>query len=151
MLRVTNFLRTRQRFRGRWEKCEDKTNKLNTIRPNLIKARENTSHTQHKLESIRKRLEAAEKIHSQKQNIIQELQSQLDDLEKRKKVFEAQIAEETVEKNIELEQSQMAEYSRLKEQVATKSAEMLNEIHRFFLKFTRSIDSFQTDCIIKSL
>ena len=113
------------------KKCEDKTNKLNNIRPNLIKARENTSHTQHKLESIRKRLEAAEKIHSQKQNIIQELQSQLDDLEKRKKVFEAQIAEETVEKNIELEQSQMAEYSRLKEQVATKSAEMLNEIHRY--------------------
>ena len=113
------------------KKCEDKTNKLNTIRPNLIKARENTSHTQHKLESIRKRLEAAEKIHSQKQNIIQELQSQLNDLEKRKKVFEAQVAEDAVEKNIELEQSQMAEYSRLKEQVAAKSAEMLNEIHRF--------------------
>ena len=47
------------------------------LRPSLIKARENTSHTQHKLESVRKRLEAAEKIHSQKQNIIQELQTQV--------------------------------------------------------------------------
>ena len=55
----------------------------------------------------------------------------MNDLEKRKKVFEAQVAEDAVEKNIELEQSQMAEYSRLKEQVAAKSAEMLNEIHRF--------------------
>jgi structural maintenance of chromosome 1 len=112
------------------KKCEEKTNKLSNLKPQAIKARENTSHTQHKLESVRKRLEAAEKIHSQKQNIIQELQTQLKDLENRRKVFEAQI-EDADEHNIELEQSQLIEYQKLKENVANKSAQMLDEIHRY--------------------
>ena len=50
---------------------------------------------------------------------------------KRKKIFEDQISEEETDRNIELEQSQMTEYHRLKEVVATKSAKMLNEIHHY--------------------
>ena len=50
---------------------------------------------------------------------------------KRKKIFEDQISEEETDRNIELEQSQMTEYHRLKEKVATKSAKMLNEIHHY--------------------
>ena len=56
---------------------------------------------------------------------------QLTDLLKRKKIFEDQISEEETDRNIELEQSQMTEYHRLKEVVATKSAKMLNEIHYY--------------------
>lgn len=113
------------------KKCEDKQAKIMDLRPAVIKARENTSHTQHKLESVKKRLETALKIHSQKQNIIQELQTQLDDLEKRRKIFEDQIQCEQSEKNVELKQSQLTQYHKLKEKVATRSAELLSEIQRY--------------------
>ena len=86
---------------------------------NGVKARENTSHTQHKLESVRKRLVAATNIHSQKQNIIQELQSQLAELEKRRKIFEDQIQADQSEKNIELKQTQQDQY-----QVNSQGAEI---------------------------
>ena len=126
--------------------------KIIDLRPNVIKARENTSHTQHKLESVKKRLEAAMKIHSQKQNIIQgpgnplsnhfhiflsivmskylrflnrtciesgwtELKSQLSELERRRQTFEEQIQSEQSEKNVELKQSQLTQYHKLKEKV----------------------------------
>ena len=51
-------------------------------------------------------------------------------MENRRKVFEAQI-QDADEHNIELEQSQLVEYQKLKETVANKSAQMLDEIHRY--------------------
>lgn len=113
------------------KKCEEKQNVIQELKPAIIKARENTSHTHHKLEIVQKRLDAALKTHEQKQSIIKGLENQMDDLENRRKLFEEQASKDQNEKTIQLQQSQLADYHKLKETVKIKSSELLDKIRQY--------------------
>lgn len=113
------------------KKCEEKQNAIQELKPAIIKARENTSHTVHKLEIVQKRLDAAMKTHEQKQSIIKGLEGQMEDLENRRKLFEEQAKIDETEKTIQLQQSQVTQYHQLKEKVKIKSSELLDKIRQF--------------------
>ncbi|XP_014671758.1 PREDICTED: structural maintenance of chromosomes protein 1A-like [Priapulus caudatus] len=103
---------------------------LNKKRPLYIKAKEKTAHTQKKLEAAKKSLRAAEKAKETHEQEIKELEKELEEVEKKKLDYEEQVQEESQSqgRDMTLEDSQVADYNRLKEEAGMRAARYHQEL-----------------------
>ncbi|KAJ3663668.1 hypothetical protein Zmor_007900 [Zophobas morio] len=99
-------------------------------RPQFIKAKERVSHMQKKLDGAIKTLEQARKAHEAHMNDIKKLEDELAEVEKSKEEYESQIAGESQSqgRDVHLEDEQVKEYHRLKEEAAKRSARYMQEL-----------------------
>lgn len=99
-------------------------------RPQFIKAKERVSHMQKKLDGAIKTLDQARKAHEAHMNDIRKLEEELGEVEKSKEEYEAQIAGESQSqgRDVHLEDEQVREYHRLKEEAAKSSARYMQEL-----------------------
>ncbi|EFA08076.1 structural maintenance of chromosomes protein 1A [Tribolium castaneum] len=99
-------------------------------RPQFIKAKERVSHMQKKLDGAIKTLEQARKAHEAHMNDIKKLEDELAEVEKTKDEYESQIAGESQSqgRDVHLEDEQVREYHRLKEEAAKRSARYMQEL-----------------------
>lgn len=95
---------------------------LNKRKPAFIKAKERTAHMQKKLEAARKSLRAAKKVDETHQGEIAELERELAEVEARAAEFEAQLGEQSGGRDVSLEDSQLREYHRLKEEAGRQAS-----------------------------
>lgn len=103
---------------------------LNKKRPSYIKAKENAAHIEKKLEMAKKSLQGARKAHVNHQDAIRELESELERVIKEKEEFMIEIAnkEKAVKVDVELQEEQRAEYTRLKKKASSMSAKYLKDL-----------------------
>ncbi|CAH0546133.1 unnamed protein product [Brassicogethes aeneus] len=99
-------------------------------RPQFIKAKERVTHMQKKLDGAIKTLEQARKAHDAHMNDIRKLEDELEEVEKTKREYEQQIAGESQSqgRDVHLEDAQVKEYHRLKEEAAKRSARYMQEL-----------------------
>lgn len=103
---------------------------LNKKRPLYIKAKEKTAHMIKKLDAAKKSLKQAKKTHDNHEQEIKELERELEEVEAKRREFEEQIEEESQSqgRDLQLEESQVLEYQRLKEEAGKRSARLLQEM-----------------------
>lgn len=99
-------------------------------RPQFIKAKEKVSHMQKKLEGAIKTLDQARKANEAHMNDIGKLDDELSKVEQAKEEYEKQIAGESQSqgRDVHLEDEQVIEYHRLKEEAAKRSARYMQEL-----------------------
>lgn len=99
-------------------------------KPQFIKAKERVSHMQKKLEGAVKTLEQARKANEAHMNDIKKLEDELAEVERAKEEYEATIAGESQSqgRDVHLEDEQVKEYHRLKEESAKQSARYMQEL-----------------------
>lgn len=103
---------------------------LNKKRPLYIKAKEKTSHMIKKLDAAKKSLKQAKKSHENHETEIQEMEKELEEVEKKQQEFENQIEEESQSqgRDLDLEENQLQEYHRLKEEAGKNAARYMQEM-----------------------
>ncbi|XP_029158275.1 structural maintenance of chromosomes protein 1A [Nylanderia fulva] len=104
-------------------------------RPTFIKAKERVAHMQKKMESARKSLAQARIADEAHKKDIHELQEELRQVEEAKAAYEASIAGQSQlqGRDVQLEDEQVQEYNRLKEEAGKQSArylQLLDSINR---------------------
>ncbi|XP_078037969.1 structural maintenance of chromosomes 1 [Augochlora pura] len=104
-------------------------------RPTFIKAKERVAHMQKKVESARKSLAQARIADEAHKKDIHELQEELRQVEEAKAAYEASIAGQSQlqGRDVQLEDEQVKEYNRLKEEAGKQSArylQLLDSINR---------------------
>lgn len=104
-------------------------------RPTFIKAKERVAHMQKKVESARKSLAQARTADEAHKKDINELQEELREVEEAKAAYEASIAGQSQSqgRDVQLEDEQVREYNRLKEEAGKQSArylQLLDSINR---------------------
>ncbi|KAI4495690.1 hypothetical protein M0802_008525 [Mischocyttarus mexicanus] len=104
-------------------------------RPTFIKAKERVAHMQKKVESARKSLAQARIADEAHKKDINELQEELRQVEEAKAAYEASIAGQSQlqGRDVQLEDEQVREYNRLKEEAGKQSArylQLLDSINR---------------------
>ncbi|XP_034936971.1 structural maintenance of chromosomes protein 1A [Chelonus insularis] len=104
-------------------------------RPTFIKAKERVAHMQKKVESAHKSLAQARAADEAHKKDINELQEELKQVEEAKAAYEASIAGQSQQqgRDVQLEDEQVSEYNRLKEEAGKQSArylQMLDSINR---------------------
>ncbi|XP_060536430.1 structural maintenance of chromosomes protein 1A [Cylas formicarius] len=99
-------------------------------KPQFIKAKEKVTHMQKKVDSAIKMLDQARKAHDAHMNDIRKLEEELAEVEKAKEEYEEQIAGESQSqgRDVHLEDAQVREYHRLKEEAAKRSARYMQEL-----------------------
>lgn len=99
-------------------------------RPQFIKAKERVTHMQKKLDGAIKTLEQARKAHEAHMNDIRKLEEELAEVERSKEEYETQIAGESQSqgKDVHLEDAQVRQYHKLKEEAAKRSARYMQEL-----------------------
>nr|CAD7452147.1 unnamed protein product [Timema tahoe] len=103
---------------------------INKKRPTFIKSKERVSHIQKKLESARKSLTQAKKAEAAHEQDIRELEDELAEVDAKKREYEDMVAGESQSKgrDVHLEDVQVQEYHRLKEEAAKRSAMYLQQL-----------------------
>lgn len=103
---------------------------LNKKRPLYIKAKEKTAHLIKKLESARKSLKSAKKANESHEQDITELEQELKVVEQKRVEYEEFIEEESQSqgRNMQLEENQVKEYHRLKEEAGKRAAALLQAL-----------------------
>jgi len=103
---------------------------LNKKRPLYIKAKEKTAHTVKKLESAKKSLKQAKKAYDAHEDEIRQLESDLAEVENKRAEFDKIVEEESQSqgKDMSLEDDQVKEYHRLKEECGTRAAQFMQEL-----------------------
>ncbi|KAF7992843.1 hypothetical protein HCN44_005187 [Aphidius gifuensis] len=104
-------------------------------RPTFIKAKERVAHMQKKVESAKKSLIQAKTADEAHKKDIEALQEELRQVEEAKATYEASIAGQSQSqgRDVQLEDEQVREYNRLKEEAGKQSArylQMLDSINR---------------------
>ncbi|XP_076763199.1 structural maintenance of chromosomes 1 [Xylocopa sonorina] len=104
-------------------------------RPTFIKAKERVAHMQKKVESARKSLTQARTADEAHKKDIHELQEELRQVEEVKAAYESSIAGQSQlqGRDVQLEDEQVREYNRLKEEAGKQSArylQLLDSINR---------------------
>lgn len=104
-------------------------------RPTFIRAKERVAHMQKKVESAKKSLVQAKTADEAHKKDINELQEELSQVEEAKAAYEASIAGQSQlqGRDVQLEDEQVAEYNRLKEEAGKQSArylQLLDSINR---------------------
>uniref|UniRef100_H2YW16 SMC hinge domain-containing protein n=1 Tax=Ciona savignyi TaxID=51511 RepID=H2YW16_CIOSA len=120
------------------KKIQEKETELNRKRPMYIKAKENTNFVMKKIESAKKSLRTAENRHESHMHVIQDLQKQLEEIEEKRREFDGQVngfmcvelESQNEGRDLELEESQITEYNRLKEEAAKRSTALNTEIEK---------------------
>ena len=103
---------------------------MNKKRPTFIKCKEQVTHLNKRLESSRKSLAQARKADTAHENDIRELEEELAQVEKKKKEYEDMLAGESQSqgRDVHLEDAQVTEYNKLKEEAGKRSAMYLQEL-----------------------
>ncbi|CAG9764910.1 unnamed protein product [Ceutorhynchus assimilis] len=99
-------------------------------KPMFIKAKEKVTHFQKKVDGAYKTLDQAKKAHEAHTKDIRKLEEELAEVEKSKSEYEEQIAGESQSqgRDVHLEDAQIREYHRLKEDAARRSARYMQEL-----------------------
>ncbi|PVD24300.1 hypothetical protein C0Q70_14771 [Pomacea canaliculata] len=103
---------------------------LNKKRPLYIKAKEKTTHMQRKVENSRRSLKQGRKKHENHEQIIKEMERELEEVEHLRQEFEERMEEESQSqgRSLQLEESQVQQYNRLKEEAGRRAAKYLQEL-----------------------
>ncbi|GFO15543.1 structural maintenance of chromosomes protein [Plakobranchus ocellatus] len=103
---------------------------LNKKRPQYIKAKEQTSHMTKKLDASKKSLKQAVKKHENHNQTVAEIQKELEEAREKKRSFEEELEEESQSqgRSLQLEESQVQQYNRLKEEAGRRAAEYMQEL-----------------------
>ncbi|XP_064632615.1 structural maintenance of chromosomes protein 1A-like [Lineus longissimus] len=112
------------------QNIKESEGELNKKRPLYIKAKEKTSHMLKKLEAAKKSLKASRKNYETHEQEIHELEKELKDVDNRRLDYEERIEEESQSqgRDLNLEDSQVREYHRLKEEAGKRAARYLQEL-----------------------
>ncbi|CAF1186276.1 unnamed protein product [Adineta steineri] len=111
------------------QKVKELEAQINKHRPTYIKAKENSTHHQKKLDLAKKTLLSAEKTHAAHDEEIDKYESDLHEVERLKQEYEEKLQDESQHsgRNLALEENQMKEYRRLKEEAAKKMTQFTEE------------------------
>ncbi len=108
----------------------EKENEIQKKRPAFIKAKEKTAHMQKKVDNAKKSLNQANKALKSHVSEVQELESELRSVERKKEDYEKITQDESQSqgRNLQLEDTQLKEYHRLKEKSGKESARYLAQL-----------------------
>uniref|UniRef100_A0A4W6F4K9 Structural maintenance of chromosomes protein n=1 Tax=Lates calcarifer TaxID=8187 RepID=A0A4W6F4K9_LATCA len=115
------------------KEIKEKDSELNQKRPQYIKAKENTSHKIKKLEAARKSLQNAQKMYKKRKADMDELDKEMRAVELAKQEFEERMEEEAQSQgqDLTLEENQVKQYHRLKEEASKRAATLAQELEKF--------------------
>uniref|UniRef100_A0A8C5N8P8 Structural maintenance of chromosomes protein n=1 Tax=Gouania willdenowi TaxID=441366 RepID=A0A8C5N8P8_GOUWI len=115
------------------KEIKEKDSELNQKRPQYIKAKENTSHKIKKLEAARKSLQNAQKMYKKRKADMDELDKEMKAVELTKQEFEERMEEEAQSQgqDLTLEENQVKQYHRLKEEASKRAATLAQELEKF--------------------
>ena len=126
MIQVTNYL-----FLSRIEQdIRETESEINKKRPTFIKAKERVTHMQKKLEAAQKSLQQARKANAAHAEDIAQLERELAEVDKRREEYEESLQSESHSqgRSVHLEEEQVRQYHRLKEEAGRQSARYLQEL-----------------------
>ncbi|XP_018576283.1 structural maintenance of chromosomes protein 1A isoform X2 [Anoplophora glabripennis] len=136
--RLEDTLKEKKKVHGKYNRDLAKTEQdireveveISKKKPQFIKAKERVTHMQKKLDGAIKTLEQARKAHEAHMNDIKKLEDELAEVEAAKEEYEAHIAGESQSqgRDVHLEDAQVREYHRLKEEAAKRSARYMQEL-----------------------
>ncbi|CAG0917778.1 unnamed protein product [Notodromas monacha] len=108
----------------------EKEAEISRRKPTFIKAKERVKHLEKKLESAKKSLSQAKKAHSAHMDDINELERELKEVDDKRNDYESLIAGESQSKgrDVHLEDAQVKEYNRLKEEASIQSGRYMQEL-----------------------
>lgn len=112
------------------QKYKDLEVELNKKRPQFIKAKEKTAHLAKKLDSAKRSYKVAKKANEGHEEEIKVLEGELDEVERKRDAYEEDVEEESQAKgrSMQLEDTQVKEYHRLKEAAGKKAAVLLQQL-----------------------
>lgn len=112
------------------EQIKEKAAEEMKKRPVFIKAKEKTTHVYKRLESTKKSLKSTQDSIKRRDEVIRQLETQVNEVEEEKQEFEERLEEESqrVGKNLQLEESQMKEYHRLKDEAGKRATKLTQEM-----------------------
>ncbi|XP_047229365.1 structural maintenance of chromosomes protein 1A [Girardinichthys multiradiatus] len=115
------------------KEIKEKDSELNQKRPQYIKAKENTSHKIKKLEAAKKSLQNAQKMYKKRKADMDELDKEMRAVELAKQEFEERMEEEAQSQgqDLTLEENQVKQYHRLKEEASKRAATLAQELEKF--------------------
>ncbi|CAL8251786.1 unnamed protein product [Arctogadus glacialis] len=115
------------------KEIKEKDSELNQKRPQYIKAKENTSHKIKKQEAARKSLQNAQKMYKKRKGDMDELDKEMKAVELTKQEFEERMEEEAQSQgqDLTLEENQVKQYHRLKEEASKRAATLAQELEKF--------------------
>uniref|UniRef100_A0A3Q0T6Z9 Structural maintenance of chromosomes protein n=1 Tax=Amphilophus citrinellus TaxID=61819 RepID=A0A3Q0T6Z9_AMPCI len=115
------------------KEIKEKDSELNQKRPQYIKAKENTAHKIKKLEAARKSLQNAQKMYKKRKADMDELDKEMRAVELAKQEFEERMEEEAQSQgqDLTLEENQVKQYHRLKEEASKRAATLAQELEKF--------------------
>uniref|UniRef100_A0A8B9JC95 Structural maintenance of chromosomes protein 1A n=1 Tax=Astyanax mexicanus TaxID=7994 RepID=A0A8B9JC95_ASTMX len=115
------------------KEIKEKDAELNQKRPLYIKAKENTSHKIKKLEAARKSLQNAQKMYKKRKADMDELDREQGAVETARQEFEERMEEEAQSQgqDLTLEENQVKQYHRLKEEASKRAATLAQELEKF--------------------
>ncbi|KAM4675560.1 structural maintenance of chromosomes protein 1B-like [Discoglossus pictus] len=105
---------------------------LNHVRPQYIKAKENTSHHKKKIENATKSLNNNEKHCHKLEQEIHELETEMEDVQRAWRAFQKKVEEDLKSRqaDVELEESQLEQYRLLNEESRKKSAVLAQQLEK---------------------
>ncbi|KAM9311304.1 structural maintenance of chromosomes protein 1B [Gastrophryne carolinensis] len=105
---------------------------LNHLRPQFIKAKENTAHQIKKAEMTKSSLKNSENRCRKFQQDIDDLENEINEVQKAWRAFDRRVEEERMKQlgDIELEQSQLEQYKTLKEEARKKNAVLAQQLEK---------------------
>ncbi|XP_037091511.1 structural maintenance of chromosomes protein 1A-like [Pollicipes pollicipes] len=109
---------------------KEKEVEINKRRPTFIKAKERVTHMQKKVDAATKSLNQARKAHEAHMQDIHELEEEMKVIDKKRAEYEETVMGDSQSqgKSLSLEEAQVAEYHRLKEDAAKRSARYLQDL-----------------------
>ncbi|XP_056095399.1 structural maintenance of chromosomes protein 1A [Rhinichthys klamathensis goyatoka] len=115
------------------KEIKEKDAELNQKRPQYIKAKENTAHKIKKLEVARKSLQNAQKMYKKRKADIEELDCEQGAVEMARQEFDERMEEEAQSQgqDLTLEENQVKQYHRLKEEASKRAATLAQELEKF--------------------
>lgn len=115
------------------KEIKEKDSELNQKRPQYIKAKENTAHKIKKLEAAKKSHQNAQKMYKKRKADMDELDKEMKAVELAKQEFEERMEEEAQSQgqDLTLEENQVKQYHRLKEEASKRAATLAQELEKF--------------------
>ncbi|KAM5170638.1 structural maintenance of chromosomes protein 1B isoform 1-T1 [Mantella aurantiaca] len=114
---------------------------LNQLRPQFIKAKENSAHQLKKVEMTKSSLKKSEKHCGILEQDINGLEKEIDEVQQAWKIFDRKLEEHRlrIRADVELEQSQLDQYKLLKDEARKKNAVLGQQLEKFHWE-ERAID-----------
>lgn len=108
----------------------EKETDLNKKRPMYLKAKQTTQHQSKKLDDSKKALAKTKKNAEKQQQEICELERELDEVNEMSGKYDEELAKEAQGQSVDLMDSQMSEYNKLKEKAGKKAAAVQSQLDK---------------------